>query len=66
MHESNYQQIYHTTVDFCNNQEQTLTFDHFIEQLYYTFFESCINQEHILFTKGNSLIASLHIFLVLR
>ena len=29
MHEGNYQQIYHTTVDFCSSQEQTLTFHHF-------------------------------------
>ena len=51
MHEGNYQQIYHTFVDFCTSQEQIMTFHQFLEQLYHTFVESYIEQEHILLRK---------------
>ena len=31
IHESNCQQLCHTTVNFCNSQEQTLMFHHFLK-----------------------------------
>ena len=48
MHDGNYQQLYHTSVDFCSSQEQIPKFRHFLELLYHTFVESYINQEYIL------------------
>ena len=48
MHDGNYQQLYHTFIDFCSSQEQILKFSHFLELLYHTFVESYINQEYIL------------------
>ena len=48
MHEVNYQQLYHTFVDFCIGQEKALIFHNSLEWLHHTFIESYIDQENIL------------------
>ena len=42
-YEANYQQLYHTFVDFCSSWNRT---ESFLELLYHKFVESSINEEH--------------------
>ena len=44
IHEHNYQQLSHTSIDYRSNQEQTLRLHCFLEQLH-TFLEPCSDQE---------------------